>query len=83
MLSVFFYYFFSTKEFLRNGILENDFMKNLEIKQINAIVNCMHPIEYEKNSLIIEEGDVGNMVYILEGKKNNLNGQVQNYTATY
>jgi cGMP-dependent protein kinase len=52
---------------LKNGILDNDFMKNLEMKQINAIVNCMHPITYEKDSLIIVEGDVGNLVYVLEG----------------
>lgn len=44
-------------------------MKNLEDAQVNAIVGCMHPIEYEKESLIIMEGDVGNLVFIVEGIK--------------
>ena len=42
-------------------------MKNLEMEQINSIVRCMYPIEYKKDSLIIDEGDVGNLVYIIEG----------------
>ena len=43
-------------------------MKNLDGEQINAIVECMYPMEYEKDSLIIVEGDVGNLVYVIEGK---------------
>jgi len=42
-------------------------MKNLESDQIENIVECMHPVEFAKNSLIIKEGDVGNMVYITQG----------------
>jgi cGMP-dependent protein kinase len=42
-------------------------MKNLESDQIENIVECMHPVEFAKNSLIIKEGDVGNMVYISQG----------------
>ena len=42
-------------------------MKNLESDQIDFIVNCMYPVEFPKESLIIREGDVGNSVYIIEG----------------
>ncbi len=59
--------FFRTKEFLRDAILNNDFMKNLELDQIMSIVDCMYPLEHPDGSLIIKEGDVGNLVYILEG----------------
>ncbi|RNA16086.1 cGMP-dependent kinase 1-like [Brachionus plicatilis] len=55
-----------TNEFLTNSIYENDFMKNLEIDQIDCIVNCMYPVEFPKESIIIREGDVGNSVYIIE-----------------
>ncbi|CAF0735498.1 unnamed protein product [Adineta steineri] len=55
-----------TKEFLRDAILNNDFMKNLEMDQIMAIVDCMYPLEQKDGSLIIKEGDVGNLVYIME-----------------
>ena len=43
-------------------------MKNLESAQIKEIVDCMYPMEYAKGSLIIKEGDVGSIVYVMEGK---------------
>ena len=57
-----------TKEFLKNAIFENDFMKNLEVNKIESIVECMYPVEFSQDSLIIKEGDVGNVVYIIEGR---------------
>lgn len=42
-------------------------MKNLEISQIQEIVDCMYPVEYGKDSCIIKEGDVGSLVYVMEG----------------
>ncbi|CAF1362888.1 unnamed protein product [Adineta steineri] len=57
---------YRTKEFLRDALLNNDFMKNLEMNQIMSIVDCMYPLEHKDGSLIIKEGDVGNLVYILE-----------------
>jgi cGMP-dependent protein kinase len=45
-------------------------MKNLEMDQIMSIVDCMYPLEQQDGSLIIKEGDVGNLVYIMEGKRN-------------
>ncbi len=58
-----------TKEFLREAILNNDFMKNLELDQILSIVDCMYPLDTKDGSLIIKEGDVGNLVYIMEGNQ--------------
>lgn len=43
-------------------------MKNLELSQIQEIVDCMYPVEYDKESCIIKEGDVGSLVYVMEGK---------------
>ena len=42
-------------------------MKNLEMAQIHEIVDCMYPVEYAAGSLIIEEGAVGSIVYVMEG----------------
>ena len=53
---------------IRQAILDNDFMKNLDMGQIREIVECMYPVEYKKDSLIIKEGDVGSLVYVMEGK---------------
>lgn len=43
-------------------------MKNLETIQIKEITDCMCPVEYAKDSLIIKEGDYGSVVYVMEGK---------------
>jgi len=43
-------------------------MKNLELSQIQEIVDCMYPVEYDKESCIIKEGDVGSLVYVMEGR---------------
>jgi len=56
-------------DLIRSAIMDNDFMKNLENSQIKEIVDCMYPIEYAKGSLIIKEGDVGSIVYVMEEGK--------------
>lgn len=43
-------------------------MKNLETTQIKEIVDCMYPVQYIAGSLIIKEGDIGSIVYVMEGK---------------
>jgi len=57
---------------IKGAILDNDFMKNLESTQIREIVDCMYPVEFAAESIIIEEGDVGSIVYVMEGKFLNL-----------
>ncbi len=52
--------------------MDNDFMKNLEPTQITEIVDCMYPMEYAKGALIIKEGDVGSIVYVMEGQNRKL-----------
>uniref|UniRef100_A0A673AC95 cGMP-dependent protein kinase n=1 Tax=Sphaeramia orbicularis TaxID=375764 RepID=A0A673AC95_9TELE len=59
---------FVSKDLIKEAILDNDFMKNLELSQIQEIVDCMYPVEYGKDSCIIKEGDVGSLVYVMEGK---------------
>ncbi|XP_063291125.1 cGMP-dependent protein kinase 1 isoform X2 [Pelobates fuscus] len=58
-----------SKDLIKEAILDNDFMKNLEISQIQEIVDCMYPVEYGKDSCIIKEGDVGSLVYVMEDGK--------------
>ncbi|CAG9832514.1 unnamed protein product [Diabrotica balteata] len=59
----------SSRELIKSAILDNDFMKNLELTQIREIVDCMYPEEYKTNDIIIQEGDVGSIVYVLEEGK--------------
>ncbi|XP_072293641.1 cGMP-dependent protein kinase 1-like isoform X2 [Eucyclogobius newberryi] len=58
-----------SKELIKEAIKDNDFMSNLEASQIQEIVDCMYPVEYAKHSLIIKEGDVGSLVYVLADGK--------------
>ncbi|KAJ2945573.1 hypothetical protein O0L34_g395 [Tuta absoluta] len=58
----------TSRELIKTAILDNDFMKNLEMTQIREIVDCMYPVEYAAGSLIIKEGDVGSIVYVMEGQ---------------
>lgn len=55
-----------SRELIKSAILDNDFMKNLDMTQIREIVDCMYPVKYGAKSLIIKEGDVGSIVYVME-----------------
>lgn len=55
-----------SRELIKSAILDNDFMKNLDLTQIREIVDCMYPVKYAAKSLIIKEGDVGSIVYVME-----------------
>lgn len=63
-----FYLAYRSKDLIKEAIQDNDFMKHLEKSQIQEIVDCMYPVEYGKDSCIIKEGDVGSLVYVMEGK---------------
>uniref|UniRef100_A0A672FPD9 cGMP-dependent protein kinase n=1 Tax=Salarias fasciatus TaxID=181472 RepID=A0A672FPD9_SALFA len=58
-----------SKELIKDAILDNDFMKNLELSQIQEIVDCMYPVDYGKDACIIREGDVGSLVFVMEEGK--------------
>lgn len=57
-----------SRELIKTAILDNDFMKNLELTQIREIVDCMYPVTFPAGSIIIQEGDVGSIVFVMEGK---------------
>lgn len=58
-----------SKELIKEAILDNDFMKNLELSQIQEIVDCMYPVDYGNDACIIKEGDVGSLVFVMEGEE--------------
>lgn len=55
-----------SKDLIKQGLLDNDFLKNLELGQVTEIVESMYSVEYEAGALIIKEGDIGSMLYIME-----------------
>ncbi|XP_018355499.1 PREDICTED: cGMP-dependent protein kinase, isozyme 2 forms cD4/T1/T3A/T3B isoform X1 [Trachymyrmex septentrionalis] len=58
-----------SRELIKTAILDNDFMKNLELTQIREIVDCMYPVTFPAGSIIIQEGDVGSTVFVMEEGK--------------
>ena len=43
--------------------------RRITISFFQEIVDCMYPMEYAKGSLIIKEGDIGSIVYVMEEGK--------------
>ena len=57
----------SARALIRQAILDNDFLQKLEDSQLREIVDCMYPVAFQKDSVIIKEGDVGSILYVLQG----------------
>jgi len=36
---------------------------------VREIVDCMYPKNYNKNDMIVKEGDIGQALYVIAGKK--------------
>ncbi|KAK2589063.1 hypothetical protein KPH14_001898 [Odynerus spinipes] len=58
-----------SRDLIKDAILANDFMKHLSLAQIEEIVDCMYPITFSRGSIIVNEGDVGSTVFVLEEGK--------------
>uniref|UniRef100_A0A3B4TQC9 cGMP-dependent protein kinase n=1 Tax=Seriola dumerili TaxID=41447 RepID=A0A3B4TQC9_SERDU len=55
-----------SSELIQRALMDNDFMKHLEHGQILTIMDCMHPTSITKGCCVIQEGDDGSTVYVLE-----------------
>ncbi|XP_075934375.1 cGMP-dependent protein kinase 1-like [Anarhichas minor] len=55
-----------SSERIQRALMDNDFMKHLEHGQILTIMDCMHPTSLTKGCCVIQEGDDGSTVYVLE-----------------
>uniref|UniRef100_A0A3Q2ZNK9 cAMP-dependent protein kinase type II-alpha regulatory subunit n=1 Tax=Hippocampus comes TaxID=109280 RepID=A0A3Q2ZNK9_HIPCM len=53
-------------ELIQRALMDNDFMKHLEHGQILTILDCMRPTSLDKGCCVIQEGDDGSSVYVLE-----------------
>uniref|UniRef100_A0A8C6TCE1 cAMP-dependent protein kinase type II-alpha regulatory subunit n=1 Tax=Neogobius melanostomus TaxID=47308 RepID=A0A8C6TCE1_9GOBI len=55
-----------SRELIQRALMDNDFMKHLEHGQIVTIMDCMYPTSVAQGSCVIQEGDDGSTVYVLE-----------------
>jgi len=58
---------YSVRTLIRQAIIDNDFLQKLEDSQIREVVDCMYPVTFHQDSIIIKEGDVGSILYVLQG----------------
>lgn len=58
-----------TKQLIKQAIHDNEFLKYLNESQIEEITLCMFPVSHARDSIIIKEGDVGSVVYVMEQGK--------------
>ncbi|GBL91577.1 cGMP-dependent protein kinase, isozyme 1 [Araneus ventricosus] len=55
---------FKSKQLIKEAIMENDFLKNLDSSQVREIVDCMYCQYFTKGTQVIKEGDVGSHLYV-------------------
>ncbi|PAA94469.1 hypothetical protein BOX15_Mlig017055g1 [Macrostomum lignano] len=54
-----------TRDIIRQAILDNAFMKNLDNGQISEIIDYMYPVSHKSGAIIIKLGEVGSLVYAI------------------
>ena len=52
------------KQLIKDAVMENDFLKNLDAGQVREIVDSMYPREFDRGSYVIREGDAGSHLYV-------------------
>lgn len=55
---------FRSRQLIKDAIMENDFLKNLDISQVREIVECMYSQDFVEGSLVIKENDAGSHLYV-------------------
>lgn len=55
-----------SKDLIKKALLDNDFLKKLDLSQVNEIVESMYSVDYKEGALIIKEGDTGSNLYVME-----------------
>lgn len=50
---------FRSKQLIKDAIMENNFLKNLDSSQVREIVESVYPKEFTKGSYVITEGEAG------------------------
>lgn len=50
---------FRSKQLIKDAILENDFLKNLDTSQVREIVESVYSRDYKKGSYVLREGEAG------------------------
>lgn len=55
---------FRSKQLIKEALLDNDFLKNLEPAQVREVVDSMYSERYKQGCLVVREGDAGRHLYV-------------------
>ena len=57
-----------SKQLIKDAILDNDFLKNLDSTQIREVVNCMYERKIDAGHYITREGEAGQHLFVSAGE---------------
>jgi cGMP-dependent protein kinase len=55
---------FRSKQLIKDAIMDNNFLQNLDTSQVREIVDCMYLKEYPAGSYVIREGEAGAHLFV-------------------
>ncbi|XP_044258969.1 cGMP-dependent protein kinase, isozyme 1 [Tribolium madens] len=55
---------FRSKQLIKDAIMDNNFLQNLDTSQVREIVDCMYLKEYPQGSYVIKEGEAGAHLFV-------------------
>ena len=68
MLTVPILYTCRSKQLIKDAILDNDFLKNLDSNQVREVVDCMYEKHVKTGEYIIREAEAGQHLYVSAGE---------------
>lgn len=57
-----------SKQLIKDAVLDNDFLKNLDSTQVREIVDCMYEKQVRTGQYIIKEGEAGQHLFVSAGR---------------
>ncbi|XP_053957663.1 cGMP-dependent protein kinase, isozyme 1 [Anastrepha ludens] len=55
---------FRSKQLIKDAIMDNDFLKNIDASQVRELVESMYPLAIAKGEFVIREGEAGAHLYV-------------------
>jgi len=65
-----------SKQVIRDAIMDNNFLKNLDTTQVREIVDCVYERRVKTGQFVIKEGDPGQHFYVAAGRSHLLSTAV-------
>jgi hypothetical protein len=56
-----------SKQVIRDAVMDNNFLKNLDAVQVREIVDCVYERRIKTGQYVIKEGDPGQHLYVAAG----------------